>query len=56
MAIGEMIRKDVNHGELCLTENIIWEVICRELFRKIPYLRELGIECIYLNPIFEGRL
>ncbi len=22
--------------------------------KKIPYLRELGIECIYLNPIFEG--
>lgn len=24
------------------------------IIQKIPYLKELGIECIYLNPIFEG--
>lgn len=24
------------------------------IIRKIPYLRELGIECLYLNPIFQG--
>lgn len=24
------------------------------IIQKIPYLKELGIECIYLNPVFEG--
>ncbi len=24
------------------------------IIEKLPYLRELGVECIYLNPVFEG--
>lgn len=24
------------------------------IIQKIPYLQELGVECLYLNPIFEG--
>ena len=26
----------------------------RGILEKLPYLSELGVECLYLNPIFEG--
>ncbi|MGX7351243.1 hypothetical protein RU97_GL000045 [Enterococcus canis] len=42
-AKGEIVRWDFHGGNL---EGII---------KKIPYLKKLGITCLYLNPIFEAR-
>lgn len=40
-------------GELPTRENYMGGDL-EGIIQKIPYLKKLGIECIYLNPIFQG--
>ena len=49
---GRMILQMCNHGDQCLPGGVFREGIYRGIIQKFDYLLDLGINAIYLNPIF----
>ena len=42
------------NGELCRLGNDYYGGDLKGIEQKLPYLKDLGVSCIYLNPIFEA--
>ena len=54
-SIDEPLRWKARPGEKSYTPDDFYGGTLRGIEEKLPYLRELGIGCLYLNPIVEAR-